>query len=372
MRRFAARPPTGSSAPSFADAGIAVGFLAVMLGELLFDLGVDEPPPGAFVAAVTMAGALLFRRRFPVSSYAVGSMAVIVQALFLFVGGLYPYTNLAHIYSVGAFATRRRALLGPLIGFVGVTSYFSVARPGSPTLPVIVSFVWFLVWAAGYGLARSREAAEAARQIEAREATSEVRATIAREIHDLVGHTVNVMVMQAGAGRRILDQDTDRAREALTAVEETGRSALGQLDQLLGILRDGEPTDPAPQPGMDDLPQLCRRLAAAGLQVSHRREGPADQELPRTLDLSAFAIVQEALTNSLRHGRATHAEVTVRHSGDSLELEVTDDGRRSANGYAPGRGLLGITERAALFGGTVEHGPLPGGGFGVRATLPHR
>ncbi|HUH08752.1 MAG TPA: histidine kinase dimerization/phosphoacceptor domain-containing protein, partial [Egibacteraceae bacterium] len=217
MRRLAAR------LPSLGDAGIAAGFLAIMLVELTFDFGARGPRSGGVAMAVVMAVALAFRRRWPVSSYMVGTAALAAQALLFFIGTLYPYANLAHLYSVGAFATRRRAVAGLLIGFCGIAAYFSVTDFGFPPLPVVVAAIWFLAWAAGFGVARSREAAEAEQQEQARQSAAAERSRIAREIHDLVGHSINVMVVQAGAGRRILDSDAERARDALIAIEETGR-----------------------------------------------------------------------------------------------------------------------------------------------------
>jgi signal transduction histidine kinase len=357
--------------PSPGDTGIAAAFLVVMLGEFAFGAGeLHGSRSGAVAMSVVMAGAVAFRRRYPVTSYAVGSAALAAQAAFFFLGGLYPYVNVAHIYSVGAFADRRRAVLALPVGFAGIVVYFSVAGYRSWPLPVLVAGIWILTWAAGYRIARAQEEVAAARRREALAAAAAERTTIARELHDLVGHTMNVMVVQAGAGRRILDTDPERARQALASIEESGRVALDELDWLLGLLRPDVPADLAPQPGLDGLPELFERFGAAGITVDHVVAGDRTP-LPRALDLSAFRIVQEALTNALKHSGAARATVTIRYREDDVELEVADEGSaHTGDTYREGRGLIGIAERVAVFGGHVRHGRTDGGGFRVLATLP--
>lgn len=251
----------------------------------------------------------------------------------------------------------------------GVLAYFAGDTESSAAGVAGVVLVWLLAWAAGYGVARRREEQEAHRRLARREAVVNERVRIARELHDVVGHTVNSMLVQAGAGRLVLDSDPDRARELLVGVERTGRDALAELDRVLSVLRsDGEPVN---EPGLDDLEAVVRPLVEAGVAV-RVDVAPAARELPRGLELSAFRIVQEALTNALKHGRARSVEVKIRWDAEgALVVHVTDDGRGPASGYRPGRGLLGIAERAAAFGGTVEHGRASErGGFTVRVVLP--
>lgn len=365
MERFTAR------LPSPGDAGIAAAFLVIMLAEFGFSAEhVRGPRSGAVAMSVVMALAVAFRRRYPVTSYAVGTAALAVQALWFFLGGLYPYVNLAHIYSVGTFADRRHAPLALPMGFAGIAAYFSVADHTFWPLPVLVGSIWFLTWSAGYRIARSQEEVAAARRREALAVAAAERTTIARELHDLVGHTINVMVVQAGAGRRILETDPQRARQALEAIESSGRVALEELDWLLGLLRPDEAADLAPQPGLGALPELLERFSAAGIELDHVVEG-RPSPLPRALDLSAFRIVQEGLTNVLKHARASRATVTVRYRDDEVELEIADDGGTHVEApYRAGRGLIGIAERVAVFGGRAEHGRTERGGFRVLATLP--
>ena len=206
-----------------------------------------------------------------------------------------------------------------------------------------------------------------------RRAVGEEQARIARELHDVIAHSVSVIVVQAAAADDVFDERPDQARAALRSIESAGREALGELRRLLAPVRpsaDGAP--PAPQPGLDRLDELVAPLRAAGLEVEVRREdAQRGAPLPAGVDLSAYRIVQEALTNTLRHAGAARAEVTVRALDGMLELEVVDDGRGAPGPSAgAGRGIAGMRERAAMLGGTLEAGPLPGGGFRVHARLP--
>jgi signal transduction histidine kinase len=202
-----------------------------------------------------------------------------------------------------------------------------------------------------------------------RAAAAAERLRIARELHDVVAHSVSVMTVQAGAARVVLDAQPGRVRESLQAVEETGRQALAELRRLLGVLRleEGEPAL-APQPGLADLDALLAQARGAGLPVQRTIEGePA--ALPPGVDLAAYRIVQEALTNARRHAAAAQARVAVRYGQGIVELEITNEGRRAIPGEG-GHGLVGMRERAALYGGELEAGPRPDGGYAVRARLP--
>jgi signal transduction histidine kinase len=210
----------------------------------------------------------------------------------------------------------------------------------------------------------------AASEAAAGAALAEERARIARELHDVIAHSVSVMGVQAGAARTMIDTDPDAARDALRSVEATARSSVGELQRLLAVLRDqdGADTDRAPQPGLSQLPALVEQVRTAGLPVELSVTGTA--ALPAGVDLAAYRIVQEALTNALKHARA-RTEVTVECSAALVRIEVRDAGaghRRPRN--AAGHGLVGMRERAQLYGGTVHAGPHPDGGFVVRACLP--
>ncbi len=213
------------------------------------------------------------------------------------------------------------------------------------------------------------------RERNARRAVIDERVRIARELHDVVAHHVSVMGVQAGAARRVLDRRPEAAAEALATIEDSSRRAVDDLHRLLGFLRSGDdPTDPdglAPQPGLDRIGELVDAAAVAGLPVTVTVEG-SPRRLPASVDLSAFRLVQEALTNTRKHATADHASVVIRYLPELLEVEVVDDGRGPGTGQGTGNGLLGMRERVALHGGTLEAGARHQGGFRILARLPSK
>ena len=216
------------------------------------------------------------------------------------------------------------------------------------------------------------DALEREQEQRARAAVAEERQRIARELHDVVAHAISVIVVQARGGRRMLDAEPAEARGAFDTIERTGQEALGEMRRLLGLLRESE-DEPAlaPQPTLARLEELVQQVRDAGLPVELAIEGEPT-ELPPGVELSAYRIVQEALTNALKHAGPAHARVTVRYADDNLELEIADDGSGSAgNGDGGGHGLVGIEERVAMLGGELETGEAPSGGYAVRARLPY-
>jgi signal transduction histidine kinase len=205
----------------------------------------------------------------------------------------------------------------------------------------------------------------------ARDAVAAERARIARELHDVVAHAMSVMVVQAGAARTALEREPAVAEEALRRIEETGRVGLGEMRRLIGLLRPEDPADLAPQPDLARLDELLETMRHAGLQVEAVVEG-SPRELPQGVGLTAYRLVQEALTNVLKHAGESHARVLLRFDEDALEVEVFDDGLGPLRDGTTlgGHGLIGMRERVELFGGSLETGPRPGGGFEVRARLP--
>jgi signal transduction histidine kinase len=196
------------------------------------------------------------------------------------------------------------------------------------------------------------------------------RARIARELHDVVAHAVSVMVLQIGAVRHRLPDEEVEDRDALQGVEQAGRTALAEMRRLLGAMRrDGDGVQLGPQPGLDDLAPLLEEVGRAGLPVELHVEGER-YTLPRAVDLSAYRIVQEGLTNALKHAEAGQADVTVRYLPDELELEVRDDGRGATTSDGLGHGLVGIRERVAIYGGEMTAGPANGRGFVLSTRLP--
>jgi signal transduction histidine kinase len=215
-------------------------------------------------------------------------------------------------------------------------------------------------------------AAEREREQRAQLAVSDERSRIARELHDVVAHSVGVIVVQAEGARRVFDQDPERAREALDSIERTARTALADMRRSLGVLRREDSRRAlAPQPGISDLEGLIEQARAGGLAVELAVEGER-VSLPQGIDLSAYRIVQEALTNVIKHAGAVRALVTVRYGDSELELEVADDGPGPPVGGADGSGLgiVGMRERVESHGGELHTGPGPQGGFVVRASLP--
>jgi signal transduction histidine kinase len=227
---------------------------------------------------------------------------------------------------------------------------------------------------------------EAEQQAQAQAAVAAERARIARELHDVIAHSVSVMVIQAGAAEQLLEETPERARGPLVAVQDTGRQTIVELRRLLGILRDdGQELSLAPQPGLASLDLLLEEMRQAGLLVQLRVEGQPGR-LPPGVDLAAYRIVQEALTNTLRHAGPAQAEVVVRYLEQALELEIVDDGSgpgpndgaAGGSGQSKGHGLVGMRERVALYGGTLHAGPrataagtgTAGTGYVVRVRLP--
>jgi signal transduction histidine kinase len=208
------------------------------------------------------------------------------------------------------------------------------------------------------------------REERARLAVAAERTRIARELHDVVAHSVSTMVVQAEAGDELLVEHPQRAGEAFVAIQTTGREALTEMRRLVGLLRQGDrELALVPQPSMVRLEDLIARVREAGLAVELEVEGPT-RPLPPGLDLSAYRIVQEALTNALRHAGGAHAWVTLRYRDDALELGIVDDGHSGGNGESAGHGLAGMRERVKLYGGQLEAGRRPDGGYAVHARLP--
>jgi signal transduction histidine kinase len=242
-------------------------------------------------------------------------------------------------------------------------------------------FHWGVVtiaYLAGHGLrvsedravasgARAAEVERSARE-RAQAAVADERARIARELHDIVAHSVSVMVVQAGAAEQVALEDPEFARRALGTIRETGTGALAEMRRVVAMLRAPDAADLSPQPGVGSLPALVEAARESGLDVSLTVDGHRPH-LPAGLDLTAYRIVQEALTNVRRHSASDRAEVAIEFGSDALTISVLDDGPARHDGTEPGHGLLGMRERVALFGGRLEaarHGP----GFAVRAVLP--
>jgi signal transduction histidine kinase len=354
--------------------------LAVLLtvgAQLAIWLGSDAAHHrlGAALVAPAITAPIAVRRRFPaLVGTAVPLVAAVDHDLWdpQFVG--YPVATICALYALTAWTPPRRFALGFAL-VVAVYLAFSVGGPfpnNGVTFAVVTAVVMLLVRRVLGDRERRARVAERERDVAAREAVVEERARIARELHDAIAHNVSMMVVQAGAERRVLDGSGGSTREVLETIERIGRGALTEMRRLVGMLRSDTGDELAPQPGLSELPTLVTQVREAGLPVELRVEGEP-RELPVGIELSAYRIVQEALTNALKHAGEAHASVQVRYGAESLELEIVDDG---PGGQAPvvsgGHGLAGMRERVALYGGRLDAGRRPSGGFAVRVLLPIR
>lgn len=373
--------------PSWGDIALAVA--VVVLGQSEVWLRDDvQPRPAAAVCELVLGAALAWRRVAPTTTVAIVAVAGTVEAI----AGVPLQSPLNPIiasviaaYSLFVHASARRAVAG------GGIMLAAIATQSASQHQELGSFAWAVVLLSGVAAVgwtvRSRtervgdleqEALELerAREEQAREAVTQERARIARELHDVVSHSISVIAIQAQAVQRRLGPGHEKEVEDLRAVESTARQAMVEMRRLLGVLRaDGESLPLAPQPGLAQLPALVDRASKAGLHVEVSTTGtPAP--LPAGLDLTAYRVVQEALTNTLKHASARTASVALGYTTDELRLTVEDDGRSHSDvaAAAPspgqGHGLIGMAERVSFYGGRLVTGPLDGRGFRVDVHLP--
>jgi signal transduction histidine kinase len=350
-------------------------------------LGHGTAPPG-LAAAAGLAAALgtALRRRAPLT----GLMLVLAGLLALLPAQdissdddvYFPvFAAMFAVYSAGAHARRLRGLVA-VLALVVTPVVFALSDPDGLTVDAVVFFEIFVgpPYLAGLAIAHRRkselaltrhaERLDRDRERAAEAAVAQERTRIARELHDVVAHAVSVMVVQAQGGRRMVRQEPGEAEEAFDVVERTGVQALGEMRRLLGMLRSAdERAALVPQPGLGHLEALVADVRGAGLPVELVLQGdPAG--LPPGVDVSAYRIVQEALTNALKHAGPASATVRVRCLAGAVEVEVSDDGRGGGTDGG-GHGLVGMRERVALYGGRLEAGDGPTGGFAIRARLPY-
>ncbi|MFJ7908257.1 sensor histidine kinase [Kitasatospora sp. NPDC096204] len=372
---------TGPS-PYVLDTFLAVCSAAVSVWSVYHDD--TDWPWWVYLLAVSTALFLPWRRRITLPLMVVGSVpAVLVSVLAHSANPQMPLYAVIGMYTVAErFPDRQR---WPVLAFVVVANVIGTHSPNGALFSVLTSagsFVFGSLVRAQRQLARvqaerAREAGERAASDAAR-AVAEERARIAREMHDILAHAVSLMVIQAEAGPVVVRSDPDRAVRAFDTIADAGRDAMVQLRRVLGVLKDPEAgRQLAPQPRLAELAGVAERVRAAGLRVD--LELPAEQDpLPAEVEAAAFRIVQEALTNTVKHAGADRAAIRVRRAGEVLEVVVSDNGRgvpapagRTVVGWSGGRGLVGIRERAAACGGRAEAGPGPEGrGFLVSARLP--
>jgi signal transduction histidine kinase len=367
--------------------------IGAMLVAGIVQLIVEHGAPGAptstlwyqIPALCLLALPLFTRRRFPFAAPA--SYWILAAALTFTDGLLVVFPDSFQVIGLGAalllgnLRDRRKALVG-LVLVVGSMIVVLYNIPGSWTLSayIFVTLRFAAAWVAGFALRAREEQAEAAevravraeseREAAARIAVAEERARIARELHDVVAHAVSVMVLQVGAVRHNLPEAPAEDRDALRSVERAGRTALAEMRRLLAAMRrEGDEVEFVPQPGLEALHTLLDEVGRAGLPARLRVDGEPFP-LPRGVDLSAYRIVQEGLTNALKHARASDAAVTLRYRPDEVENEVRDNGPGGAVNDGLGHGLVGVRERVKIYGGQMSAGKAAEGGFVLNTRLP--
>jgi signal transduction histidine kinase len=367
------RPVIARHADQLIAAALAVAYCLEIATEARFagDRAIS------YSAALVLCAALAWRRRAPLVALAIAAVIVELSNLAapaLADAGTFTVAMLLAIYSVGRYADGRALVAG--IAIVAVAIPLAAIEPGDPvTAPDIAFFVIFFGGPLVVGrFVRSRRERERSLEVErdtrALEAVAQERTRIARELHDVVAHAISLMVLQARGGRRMLADDPDETRHALDAIEHAGEQALVEMRRLLGLLRhgEGEPSL-APPPSLSRIEELVAGIRASGLPVEMAIEGDP-VELPPGVDVSAYRIVQEALTNALKHAGPAHAKVTVTYGAEAVDLAIVDDGRGVPAVNGGGYGLAGMRERVAIYGGSLESGPGPGGGYALRVRLP--
>ncbi len=359
------------------DAALAVLLLVAAELQIWLTGGAGRHQIVAALVAPLLSACVAIRRLFPTIAGA-GAQAV-VATVFAIWGDTQIFGSsiawFCAIYGLTVWTPARRFAFS--LAFVVSTDLAAPAGPHA-TLHQVVPFadvtgvVMLLVRRVVGDRERRAVLAERERDVVAREAVVEERARIARELHDAIAHNVSMMVVQAGAERRVLDDVNQSTREVLETIERIGRGALTEMRRLVGMLRSDAADPLTPQPGLADLPTLITQIREAGLPVELHVDGERP-ELPVGLELSAYRIVQEALTNALKHAGKARASVHVRYGLDSLQLEIVDDGAGAqTTASSGGHGLTGMRERVALYGGRLDAGRRPAGGFAVRVVLPIR
>jgi signal transduction histidine kinase len=324
--------------------------------------------------------ALAWRRIQPTAVLIVSGGAIVVLSIAygssetwssLFIALVAVYSGAAHsrspavVFAIAAAVSIAVTLEDPAIKTFGDAIWSSTLLG----LTFLVGLTGRAIQGRSERLARRAESFDREQAERAAEAVAEERQHIARELHDIISHSLAVMMLQAGAAEQVLDKDPHRAREVLHSMRETGQEAIREMGTLLGLIRSGSETSLQPQPSLAELEVIISKMEQAGMHVGLTVEG-VKRPLPAALELSAFRIVQEGLANSLKHAGTAEARVVLRYCDERFELEVEDDGR--ANGATSGgrRGLAGVRERVAVFGGHIDVGPRAEGGWRLRAAFP--
>jgi signal transduction histidine kinase len=332
------------------------------------------PQPYIASAALVAFSALClaWRRRRPLLAYAgtMGALAVISVAL--------GHTEAGAGIIIGFIATYTVAVYGDNLAYAIAVGLLFAASMGVGQAPeeavwdaafsVVVLALPFLAGVTVRALGRRTATLETEQTVAAAKAAEEERRRIARELHDIISHGLGLVVLQAGVADQVLDRDPRRAREALAQIRRTGQEAIGELSTLVGLIREDPPTSD-PQPTLADIERLVESTRAAGLEVELRTQGPL-RPLPAAVELNAYRVVQEGLTNALKHAGRAKVNVLLHYLPNNLEIEILDDGHATQHGSGGRHGLPGLRERVAVFGGRFEAGSQPEGGWRLRASFP--
>ena len=378
--------------PRITDPAIAAVLLTVGLVSMAGS-SVDQTHPTAlnplaYVLAVAGFGVLALRTRAPLATMAVSLTATVAYSTIQYPENGLPIAGMIALYTVASRTPRKQSLIA--VGVVAV-AIVGLTIEGAQGLDVTGAISNLAVFGIAYATGRYVQVrrayteqlelrateADERRRRDAERAVAEERLRIARELHDVVAHAMSVVAVQSGIAAHVIDQRPDQARSMLETINSTSRDALDEMRRLLGVLRaeDEAPSaELAPAPSLDDLDSLVGSLDGTGITVQVTVEGDR-VPLSSGVDLAAFRITQEGLTNVVKHAGPAHAEVQIRYGADDLEIEICDDGRGAASDLGSiggGHGLVGMRERVELYGGSLSTGPRSGGGFRVVARLPYR
>ena len=358
------------------DQWVAAALVVVVELQIFLGGHTGWPAVSEAVVGALVTGSVAVRRRWP------AAVGIGVQALLVVEGhighlpaGAVTVGWFCALYAMAVWTSWRWFGIG-VVFFCGSNLLPTLGDPAQMRVignftAVVVLIMLFLRLIVG-GRERQLRMAEREREVARREAVVEERARIARELHDAIAHHVSMMVVQAGAERRVLDPSQESTREVLGTIERVGRGALTEMRRLVGMLRSDQPDALTPQPSLADVPELVGGLRAAGLPVELDIDGER-RELPVGIELSAYRVIQEGLTNALKHAGGARVRVHIAYGPRSLELRISDDGAGAPVSVpSGGHGLVGIRERVTLYGGELEAGPRDDGGFVLRVLLPTR
>jgi signal transduction histidine kinase len=369
------------------DAVLATVFVVLVVGghfAASTPSGVEYRDPDAFSVLLCLVVAVpyYFRRHKPLPVLLISAVGVVLLTIRDYQTGAAPTVLLIGVYTVAAWCDARDRSIAVVAMVAGLITVGVAGIPGSNGADLAFTCVLFVAAYLFGSTMRNRrlyseqleeraQALENERDEEAKRAVAEERLRIAQELHDVVAHSMGVIAVQAGVGAHVIDTDPVEAKKSLDAISHTSRSTLAEIRRMLGVLRDESGASYEPAPGLAELDRLVRDVGNAGLEVDVRTEGTG-ADLPPGVDFTAYRIVQEALTNVLKHAGPAKATVIVDREESALRLEIVDDGRgvngRSASG---GHGLMGMRERVGVYGGSFEAGPRTGGGFRVAVRLPY-